>query len=299
MKYRTLPTELFRENRQRLLAELPNDAFAVIHSADLPRRCADGSLGFIQNSDLFYLSGVDQEESTLVLCPNHPDPEKREVLFVRETSDLLVVWEGHKLTLEQATEVSGIANVQWNDQFMPFLRRIAREFDRIFLNYNEHGRSSAPFGITPDDHFRGKCQKLYPHHQYERLAPLMHGLRAVKSDHEIDLLQTACDITKKGFLRTLDFVKPGVTEYEIEAELAHEFLRHGSRGFAYEPIIASGKNACVLHYLSNDQTVQDGDLILMDVAAEYANYNADLTRTIPVNGKFTARQRDVYNSVLR
>ncbi len=299
MKYRSLPTELFRENRKRLLAELPKDAFAVVHSADIPWRCADGSLRFIQNSDLFYLSGVDQEESTLVLCPSHPDPDKREVLFVRETSDLLVVWEGHKLTLEQATGVSGIENVQWNDQFMPFLRRIARKFDCIFLNYNEHARSAAPMDITPDDHFRNKCQALYPNHRYERLAPLMHGLRSVKSDHEIELLQTACDITEKGFLRTLGFVKPGVKEYEIEAELAHEYIRHGSRRFAYEPIIASGKNACVLHYLNNDQTCKDGDLLLMDVAAEYANYNADLTRTIPVNGKFTSRQRDVYNSVLR
>ncbi len=281
------------------MAELPNDAFAVLRSADIPWRCADGSLHFIQNSDLFYLSGVDQEETILILCPGHPDPEKREVLFVRETSDLLVIWEGHKLTLEQATEVSGITNVQWNDQFMPFLRRIARKFNRIFLNYNEHARSAAPIGITPDDIFRKKCQTLYPNHQYERLAPLMHQLRVVKSDPEIELLQTACDITKKGFFRTLDFVKPGVKEYEIEAELAHEFIRHGSRGFAYEPIIASGKNACVLHYLSNDQTCRDGDLLLMDVAAEYANYNADLTRTIPVNGKFTPRQRDVYDSVLR
>jgi len=299
MKYKTLPTELFRENRRRIAAALPHDAFAVLHSADIPWRCADGFSHFIQNSDLFYLTGIDQEETILVLCPGHPDVEKREVLFVRETSERLVIWEGHKLTLEEASDVSGISHVEWNDQFMPFFRRIARKFQRIFLNHNEHSRSVSPTGITPDDYFRKRCQFLYPHHRYERLAPLMHALRVIKSDHEIELLRIACDITKKGFLRSLDFIKPGVKEYEVEAELAHEFIRHGSRGFAYEPIIASGKNACVLHYLGNDQTCRDGDLLLMDVAAEYANYNADLTRTVPVGGKFTPRQRQVYDSVLR
>ncbi|MEO0416206.1 MAG: M24B family metallopeptidase, partial [Verrucomicrobiota bacterium] len=173
------------------------------------------------------------------------------------------------------------------------------KFHQIFLNYNEHARSACPIGITPDDRFRERCQSLYPKHRYHRLAPMLHRLREVKSPSEIDLIQEACDITEKGFRRILDFVKPGVKEYEIEAEFSHEFLRHGSRGFAYEPIIASGKNACVLHYLSNDQVCQDGELLLMDVAAEYANYNADLTRTIPVSGKFTPRQRDVYEAVLR
>ncbi len=299
MKYRPIPSELFVDNRRRLSDLLPDDSFAVIHSADIPWRSADGSLHFIQGSDAYYLTGVDQEETILVLCPGHPNPKKREILFVRESSDLIAIWEGHKLSKEQATEVSGITTVLWTDDFKPHLRRCARQFDQIFLNYNEHARSASPIGITPDDRFRKEVQTLYPNHRYGRLGPLMHQLRVVKSKHEVEKLQKACDITADGFARLLNFVKPGVLEYEVEAELIHEFVRQGSRGFAYEPIIASGKNACVLHYLTNDQVCQDGDLLLLDVAAEYANYNADLTRTIPVNGKYTPRQRDVYNAVLR
>lgn len=299
MKYRAIPSELFVENRRRLMALLPEDAFAVIHSADIPWRSADGSMHFIQGSDIYYLTGIDQEETVLVLCPGHPDPDKREVLFVRETSDLIAIWEGHKLSKPAACEVSGIPQIEWTDVFEPHLRRCARQFDRMFLNYNEHARSASPIGITPDDRFRRETQARYPDHRYERLGPLMHQLRVVKSKHEIDQLQKACDITADGFHRVLKFVKPGVSEYEVEAELIHEFVRQGSRGFAYEPIIASGKNACVLHYLSNDQICKDGDLLLLDVAAEYANYNADLTRTIPVNGKYSPRQKDVYNALLR
>lgn len=299
MKYRDIPSDLFISNRSQLSTQLPDNGFAILHSAEIPWRCADGSTRFIQDADLFYLTGVDQEETVLILCPGHPDPEWREVLFVRETSDLIAIWEGHKLTKEQATEVSGIANVQWTDDFESFLRRYARQFDTIFLNHNEHGRSFAPINYSRSDCFRQWCQDLYPDHEYRRLAPMLHRLRAVKSQHEIDLLQTACDITAKGFDRILKFVKPGVLEYEVEAEFLHEFVRHGSRGFAYEPIVASGTNACVLHYLSNDQPCRDGDLLLMDVAAEYGNYNADLTRTIPVNGKFTERQRAVYEALLR
>tara|TARA_R110002096_G_scaffold16662_4_gene56842 strand:- start:490 stop:1809 length:1320 start_codon:yes stop_codon:yes gene_type:complete len=299
MKYREIPSNLFISNRKRLAAKLPHDAFAVIHSADVPWRCADGSTRFIQNSDLFYLTGADQEETILVLCPGHPDPSQREILFVRETSELITIWEGHKLTKEHATEVSGISNIQWTTEFEAVLRRLTRETKAIYLNDNEHPRSGAPMQNSRDARFRQHCQELYQSHQYQRLAPLLHELRQEKSQAEIDLLQTACDITAKGFERILGFIKPGVKEYEIEAELIHEFVRHGSRGFAYEPIIASGKNACILHYLSNDQPCQDGDLILLDVAAEYANYNADLTRTIPVNGKYTTRQRAVYEAVLR
>lgn len=299
MKYREIPSELFTSNRARLVKELPPGSIAIFHSAEIPWRCADGSMRFIQNSDLFYLTGVDQEESVLILCPDHPDPEMREILFVRETSELITIWEGHKLSKEQASAVSGVEQVRWTTDFEPVLRRLTREFDTIVLNYNEHARSGAPVFHSRDDAFRRWCQDLYPQHRYARVAPIMHRLRAEKSPHEIELLQTACDITAGGFERVLRFVKPGVMEYEVEAEYLHEFVRHGSRGFAYEPIIASGSNACVLHYLSNDQPCRDGDLLLMDVAAEYANYNADLTRTIPVNGKFTDRQKDVYNAVLR
>lgn len=299
MKYRTIPSDLFTSNRAKLAAEIPPNAFAIFQSAEIPWRSADGSMKFIQNSDLFYLTGVDQEETILVLCPGHPDPELREILFVRETSELITIWEGYKLDKNQATEVSGVKNVQWTSEFESFLRRLARQFDHILLNYNEHLRSAVPINYSRDDAFRRWCQDRYPDHTYGRLAPIMHRLRVEKSETEIELLQTACDITAKGFDRVLKFMKPGVMEYEVEAEFLHEFVRHGSRGFAYEPIIAAGKNGFILHYLSNDQRCEDGQMVLMDVAAEYANYNADLTRTIPVNGKFTARQRDVYNAVLR
>ena len=299
MKYAPIPQSLFVENRRRLSEKLPDDSVAVIHSADIPWRCADGSRGFIQDSDLFYLTGVDQEESMLILCPAHPDPAMREVLFVRETSPKIKVWEGQKLEKEEAAEVSGIEKVEWNDQFEEYVRAYAQWSNHILLNHNEHGPAQSPIGNTPDDRFRVRIQGLHPEHRYDRLAPILHELRQVKCATEIALLEKACEISDRGFRRVLSFVKAGVTEYEVEAEFAHEFLRHGSRGFAYEPIIASGENACVLHYLQNNQVCRDGELLLMDVAAEYANYNADLTRTIPVNGKFTDRQRAVYDAVYR
>jgi len=299
MKYEEIPSDMFIKNRARLAVTLPENSLAVLHSADLPWRSADGTMPFIQDSDLFYLTGIDQEETILLLCPGHPDPDLREVLFVRETSDLIAIWEGHKVTIEEATRISGIRNVQWTSQFDAVFRRMARIKNTIFLNHNEHARSGSPVNFTLDDRFRQSCQDRYPDHCYARLAPLLHKLRIEKSAEEIALTQHACDITGKGFARILGFVRPGVREYEIEAELLHEFVRHGSRGFAYQPIIASGANANVLHYITNDQICQDGDLILLDVAAEYANYNSDLTRTIPVNGKFTPRQRAVYEAVLR
>lgn len=299
MKYLEIPSDLFIKNRERLSRCLPDGALAVLHSADIPWRSADGSMPFIQNSDLFYLTGIDQEETVLLLCPGHPDPDLREVLFVRETSELIAIWEGHKVTLEEATKISGIRNVKWTSEFDAVFRRAVRLVDTIYLNHNEHARSGAPVNFSLDDRFRRLCQDKYPTLRYARLAPLLHALRVEKLPHEIALTQTACDITAKGFERLLGFVRPGVIEYEIEAELLHEFVRHGSRGFAYQPIIASGGNANVLHYITNDQVCQDGDLILLDVAAEYANYNADLTRTIPVNGKYSPRQRAVYEAVLR
>jgi len=299
MKYLEIPSDLFIYNRERLSRALPDSALAVLHSADIPWRSADGSMPFIQDSDLFYLTGIDQEETILLLCPGHPDAALREVLFVRETSELIAVWEGHKVNLEEATKLSGIRNVKWTSEFDAVFRRMTRLVSTIFLNHNEHARSGAPINFTLDDRFRRICQDKYPTHRYERLAPLLHRLRIEKSPREIALTQAACDITAKGFVRILGFVRPGVLEYEIEAELLHEFVRHGSRGFAYQPIIASGNSANVLHYITNDQVCQDGDLILLDVAAEYANYNSDLTRTIPVNGKFTPRQRAVYEAVLR
>ncbi|MCB1066363.1 MAG: aminopeptidase P N-terminal domain-containing protein [Verrucomicrobiae bacterium] len=298
MKYDPIDSRLFVENRKRLAAELPAGSLAILHSADIPWRCADGSTRFIQNSDLFYLTGADQEETMLILQPDAADPADREILFVKETSELIAIWEGQKLTKETASAVSGIENVQWNDGFESTVRRLVPRAKLLYLNQNEHARSAST-AQTPDDRFRERIQLLFPDIRCERLAPILTRLRFVKSDIEIAQLQRACDITADGFARTLGFIRPGVKEYEIEAELLHEFARQGSRGFAYEPIIASGENNCVLHYLDNDKVCQDGDLLLMDVAAEYANYNADLTRTVPVNGKFSDRQRAVYDSVYR
>ncbi len=277
---------------------LESNSIAIFNSADVPPLSADGTSHFTQNSDLFYLTGADQEDTVLILCPDAKDVENREILFVRETSELIAIWEGQKLTKERATEVSGIAHVEWIDQLDHFLRRLMRESQNVYLNYNEHGRAGSPVE-TADDRFRKRCQSLYPNHHYKRPAPLLHQLRAVKAGVEIELTQKACDITDSGFRRVLSWLKPGVMEYEIEAEYAHEFLRLASNGFAYQPIIASGSNACVLHYLTNDHRCEDGDMLLMDVGAEFANYNADMTRTIPVNGRFTERQRAVYGAVHR
>lgn len=298
MRYAPLDPRLFIENRRRLTEKLPPGSVAILHAADIPWRCADGSTRFIQNSDLFYLTGVDQEDTMLILHPDAPDPKDREILFIKETSELIAIWEGQKLTPESATAVSGIHEVRWNDRFDPAIRRLLPKTRHLFLNHNEHARSAST-ARTPDDRFRERIQRLYPAVRCERLAPLLTSLRMVKSEIEIAALQKACDITRDGFLRTLNSVRPGVMEYELEAELIHEFVRQGSRGFAYEPIIASGASSCVLHYLDNDQPCRDGDLVLMDVAAEYANYNADLTRTVPVNGRFSLRQRAVYDAVHR
>ncbi|MGB3587697.1 MAG: aminopeptidase P family protein, partial [Tunicatimonas sp.] len=245
----------------------------------------------------FYLTGIDQEESVLLLFPDFPDESFREILFIRETNEEIAIWEGHKYTKDEATETSGVQRIMWTSQFEKTLFTLMTQAEHVYLNSNEHLRASVSVQ-TRDARFVEWCQQNYPLHQYERLAPLMYQLRAIKSAHEIALLQQACNITKDAFHRVLKFVQPGVMEYEIEAEYIHEFTRQRSRGFAYEPIVASGKNACVLHYLDNNQECLAGDLLLMDVGAEYANYNADMTRTIPVSGTFTERQRAVYNAVL-
>lgn len=255
---------------------------------------------FRQNNDLFYLTGADQEETILVLCPDYPDKKFREVLFLRETSELIATWEGHKLTKEEAREQTGIETVLWTSEFHKLfnMMMVMGGVENVYLNTNQHYRAEVSIE-TRDARFIKWCQEKFPLHKYERSAPILAALRAVKSEIEIQQLQKACDITEAAFRRVLKFVKPGVQEYEIEAEFIHEFIRSGSRGFAYEPIIASGSNSCVLHYIENSRPCKSGDVLLLDVGAEYANYNADMTRTIPVNGKFTKRQKDVYNSVLR
>lgn len=298
MKYRPIDSQFFVTNRERLRAWLRPKSLVILHANDVLATNADSTLRFRQNSDLFFLSGVDQEETILVLFPDAPDEKHREMLFVRETNDQIKVWEGAKLTKEQAADVSGISRVHWLDEFPKLFRLLMIQAEHVYLNSNEHPRANIVMD-SREARFVVECQRAYPLHRYERLAPLVSSLRQIKQPVELELIKQACEITKKGFLRLLNFVKPGVGEWEIEAELAHEFLRHQSNHFAYEPIIASGANSCVLHYLENDQVCKDGDVLLLDVAAEYANYNSDLTRTIPVNGKFTERQRQVYDAVLR
>ena len=298
MKYSQLPSQLFVENRQRFIAQLKPKSVAIFNSNDIMPTNADGTMGFRQQTDLFYLSGIDQEESILVLAPNHPDPKHREVLFLRETSELIAIWEGYKYTKAHAREVSGIETIYWMDSFETILKQIVFESENIYLNNNEHLRNGSEVQ-TRDDKFIRKMFRQFPLHKFERSAPIMHQLRMIKSDIEVAQLKEACRITELGFRRALNFVKPGVTEYEIEAEFIHEFTRNRSKGFSYTPIIASGANAICLHYIENKDICKDGDLILLDVGAEYANYAADMTRTIPVNGRFSPRQKQVYEAVLR
>ncbi len=273
-------------------------SIAVFNSNDIYPIGADSTLPFEQDRDLFYLSGADQEETILLLFPDAMDAKHREILFVRETNDHIAVWEGAKLTKEKATEVTGIETVYWLTEFDKIFFDLMTEADTIYFNTNEHYRQAVETQ-TREDRFIEKVKKEYPAHQWAKSNPILQNIRGVKEPEEIELMQRACDITEKGFRRVLEFVKPGVWEHEIEAEYLHEFIRNRSKGFAYSPIIASGNNANVLHYLENNKQVKDGDMILMDLAAEYANYSSDMTRTIPVNGRFTARQKEVYSAVLR
>ena len=297
MRHTPIPKALPTLNRERLRALLAPHSLAVVNANDLPTTNSDGSTALVPNSDLFYLTGVEQEQSILLLAPDACDEKLREILFVRETSELLAQWEGHKLTKDEARAVSGIARVEWLEQFPQIFRQLMSEMENVCLNSNDHARA-VPEAESRDMRFVRATQRQFPLHQYRRLAPLMRTLRLVKSEHEIALLERACAITRDSFDRVARFVRPGVNECEIEAEFAHEYIRQRGK-FSYEPIIASGKNACVLHYLANDQPCKNGDLLLLDVGASYANYNADVTRTLPVNGKFTRRQRQVYEAVLR
>ena len=300
MRYKRINKELFVSNRKRLLGELKPHSLVAVNANDIMPTNADGTMRFRQNSDLFYLTGVDQEETILILCPDFPDKKYREVLFLRETNEHIATWEGHKLTKDEARALTGIETVLWLSEFWKLFNTMMVMGDTqfVYLNTNDHYRAESSV-TTREMRFVKTCMERYPLHAYERLAPIMHKLRSVKSKVEIDLLQQACDITERAFRRVLKFVKPGVMENEIEAEFIHEFLKSGSRGFAYEPIVASGKNSCVLHYIENDKACQDGDMLLLDVGAEYANYNADMTRSIPVNGRFSKRQKEVYNAVLQ
>ncbi len=298
MKYFPIDKQLYIQNRKNFMAEMKPKSLAVFNSNDIYPISADSTMPFQQHRDILYLSGVDQEESILVLFPDAVDEKHREVLFLRETNEHIAIWEGEKLTKERAFEVSGIKSVYWLSDFDKIFFELMTQAETIYFNTNEHYRQSVETE-TREDRFIKSTKQQFPAHTYAKSNPILQRLRSVKDQIEIDVLQTACDITEKGFRRVLGFIKPGVWEYEIEAEYMHEFLRNRSDGFAYTPIIASGNNANVLHYIQNNQKCQDGDLILMDVGASYANYSSDMTRTVPVNGRFTDRQRSVYDAVQR
>lgn len=297
MKYLPISSELFIKNRLKLSKQMVSNSIAIFNSNDVFSTGADSTLPFEQHRNIFYLTGVDQEESILLIFPDAKQEAHREVLFVKETNDHIAIWEGAKLSKLQATASSGIKTVYWLEEFQSIFSRLMEESTHFYYNNNEHYRQAVEME-TREDRFLKMVKSSYPAHKMVPNFPIMEALRGVKESEEISLIKTACDITEKGFNRVLGFVKPGVMEYEIEAEYTHEFLRNRSKGFAYTPIIASGYNACVLHYIENNQECKDGDLLLMDVAAEYANYSSDMTRTIPVNGRFTARQKAVYQAVL-
>ncbi len=298
MKYSVINNQLFIKNRKNFCINMKPQSIAIFNSNDIYPISADSTLPFQQHRDIFYLSGIDQEESVLVLFPDAPKEKHREVLFLKETNAHIAIWEGEKLTKEKAFEVSGIKTVYWLQDLEKILFEIMTQCETVYINTNEHYRSNVEVE-TREDRFTKWLKKKYPAHSVAKSNPILQRLRSVKDPIEIDLIQKACNITEKGFRRILNFVKPGVMEYEIEAEYIHEFVRNRSKGFAYSPIIASGSNANVLHYIENNKACKSGDLILMDVAAEYANYSSDMTRTIPVSGKFSNRQKAVYNAVLK
>ncbi|MGK0422431.1 MAG: Xaa-Pro aminopeptidase [Polaribacter sp.] len=296
MKYHKIDSQLFIKNRKNFASEMKPNSLAIFNSNDTYPISADSTMPFEQHRDIFYLSGVDQEESVLMLFPDCPNKNLREILFVTETNDHIAVWEGAKLTKEMALETSGIKTVYWLQDLEKVLFEMTTYCDTFYINTNEHYRANTETE-TREDRFTKRLLAKYPAHAVAKSNPILQRLRSVKDPIELALMQQACDITGKGFRRILDFIKPGVFEYEIEAELLHEFVRNRSKGFSYTPIIASGNNANVLHYVENNQECKAGDLILFDVAAEYANYKSDLSRTVPVSGKFTKRQKAVYNAV--
>ena len=298
VRYDAINPELFINNRNRFNKLLKPNSLAIFHSNDEMPRNGDCFYPFRQNSDLFYLSGIDQEQSILLLFPDCPNPSYREVLFVRETSEHIKVWEGPKYKKKEATKVSGIKTVFWLENFDSIFKMLTNWAENIYVNQNEHDRAHSDVD-SRNLRFTRELKNQLPAHHFERATPVVTRLREIKSSFEVDVMQHACDITEKGFRRILDYVKPGVWEYELEAEATHEFIRNRANGHAYTPIFASGANACILHYTNNNQQCQDGDLVLMDFGAEYANYASDLTRTIPINGRFTKRQREVYDAVRR
>lgn len=298
MKYLPIDVQLFIENRDRFRSNLLNNSLAIFNSADEFPRNGDQNFKFRQNSDFFYLSGIDQEQSILMIFPDSPLEKYREVLFLRETNEHIAVWEGHKYTKDEAIATSGIKTVLWLDAFPGVLRELMAHAINVYLNANENLKYASEVP-SRDLRFTKELKEKFPNHTYQRSAPIMLKLRTIKSKIEIAIIQQACDITEKAFRRVLAFTKPGMMEFQVEAEVSHEFTWNRADGHSYYPIIASGGSACILHYIENNRECKDGDLLLLDFGCEYANYAADLSRTIPVNGKFTARQKDCYNAVRR
>ena len=298
MKYDKINSELFKKNRKNFIAKMKPNSVAFFNSNDIYPVSADSTLPFEQQRDIFYLSGVDQEESVLMLTSNSEKTGYKEVLFLKETSPHIAVWEGPKLDKKQAYETSGIETVFWLDEMEKIIDEVMQNCETIYYNHNEHYRAKVEVE-TREERFNKWIESKFENKRKERSNPILQRLRSIKDPIEIKLIQRACDITEKGFRRVLNFVKDGVWEYEIEAEFIHEFLINRSKKFAYTPIIASGNNANILHYIENNKQCRDGELILMDVGAEYANYSSDMTRTIPVSGRYTQRQKDIYNAVLR
>ena len=296
MKYSQINPNLFINNRNLLSAKLEENSIAIFNANDIMPTNSDGTMPFKQNSDLFWLSGVDQEESVLAIVKNNNQVE--EMLFLKETNEHIAIWEGAKLDKELAQKNSGVEKIYWLNQMDEVLNINIEKANKVYLNKNIHSRSTSEVE-TRDDRFRKTLTKRHPKKEIVEVAPIMHELRFIKSEIEIELMKHACDITEKGLRRILPIIKPGIMEYQIEAELMHEFLSNRSAGFAYQPIIGSGVDSCVLHYIDNNKMCKDGDVLLMDFGAEYANYASDLTRTVPVNGRFSERQKNVYNAVHR
>lgn len=298
MRYQPIDKSLFIHNRKNFMAKMQPNALAVFNSNDIYPIGADSTIPFQQDRNIYYLSGVDQEDSMLVLFPDAPKDKHKEILFLKETNDHIAVWEGEKLTKEKAFDTSGIKTVYWLKDFHKIFHELMSQADKIYINTNEHYRANHDTK-TREDRFNTWVKENYPAHQVAKSNPILQQLRSVKHQLELDVMQQACDITEKAFRRILKYTKPDVWEFELEAEIIHEFTKNRSRGFAYTPIIASGKNATVLHYIENKAQCKDGELILFDVGAEYANYSSDMTRTIPVSGRYTERQKQIYNAVNR
>ena len=298
MRYDKIPNSLFIKNRARFVAQMQPNTIAILTSNDIKHTNADDVMGFAQNNDLFYLCGIDQEETILVLYPDAYKPENREILFVKETNEHIKIWDGEKLNKQDATDISGIERIEWTSDFEKLLQYMAFEADGFYLGHNEHLKRVTKNQVTQQDRLIQWCKQKYPLHDYHRAAKITRALCQIKSAEEIDLIKKAANISVEGFMRVLKATKPKIKEYELEAELTYQLTKSGAIRHAFKPIVASGKNACALHYNTNDDVCNDGEMILLDFGVCYANYNSDTTRCIPVNGRFTKRQKEIYKAVL-